>query len=68
MSEPELKQCNSCLQMSVVKIPTVFGITHIEKHDNKKVGDVTKTGIEENREILKQMQKEARSNEFNIDD
>ena len=54
--------------MSVVKLPTVFGETQAEKRDKKRVGDVTKTGIEENREILKQMQKEARSNEFNIDD
>jgi len=33
-----------------------------------KVGEETKKGIEENREILKHMKREARTNEFNIDD
>tara|TARA_R110002020_G_scaffold149972_4_gene326469 strand:+ start:494 stop:700 length:207 start_codon:yes stop_codon:yes gene_type:complete len=68
MSEPELQTCASCLRNTVIKVPSVFVTTNVEKSDNKKVGDTTKTGIEENREILKQMQKEARSNEFKLDD
>ena len=68
MSEPELQTCAACLHNTVIKVPSVFVTTNVEKSDNKKVGDTTKTGIEENREILKQMQKEARSNEFKLDD
>jgi len=35
-----------------------------EQRGDKKVGEATKEGIEENREVLKQMKEEARTKEF----
>lgn len=51
------------------KIPQPFTTMSNEVFFSKpKVGDETKKGIEENREILKQMKKEARTTEFTADD
>lgn len=54
---------------SVVKVPTNFiTINQTVGTKDKKVGEATKEGIEENREILKKMQKEATTKDFKIDD
>ena len=51
------------------KIPQPFTTTFNDAPFSKrKVGEETKEGIEANREILKQMQREAPSNEFKADD
>lgn len=65
MSEPDLENCSYCNRPTVTKIPTTFvtvNKTHVE--GDKKVGETTKEYIEENREVLKQMKKEAQSTEF----
>ena len=50
------------------KIPQPFSSTPSSFFAEPKVGDKTKESIEENRELLKQMKKEARSTEFDPDD
>ena len=58
-----------CGSTFVFRVPSTF--TTLVKDDrgrDKKVGEATKEGIEENREVLKQMKEQARSREFNPND
>lgn len=58
-----------CGSSFVFRIPNNFiTINQTVSTGNKKVGEATKEGIEKNREVLKKMQQEARSNEFTVDD
>ena len=50
------------------KIPQPFTTTAGSFLSKQKVGDETKKGIEENREILKKMKKESRAAAFTADD
>ena len=51
------------------KIPQPFTtVAATPTSSKRKVGDTTKEDIEDNRKILKQMKKEARSSEFTLDD
>ena len=69
MTEPEISVCPTCLQEEVIKIPAFFSHQQTTGNSPKqKVGDVTKEHIEENREMLKQMKQEARTNEWSSND
>ena len=69
MSE-ERTECICALRLAdFEKIPQPFTTTsHSTPSIKLKVGDETKKGIEENREILEQMKKEARTDEWTPND
>tara|TARA_R110000824_G_scaffold26628_6_gene91332 strand:- start:8030 stop:8227 length:198 start_codon:yes stop_codon:yes gene_type:complete len=64
MSDPVIKQCGSCFKMTVIKMPTTFVSIKLTPPKEKKPGETTKEYIEENREILKQMQDDAKNVEL----
>lgn len=48
-----LEKCPECNSLEFKRIPTNFIISSKQQEDNKKVGDVVKTNIEEFRDDLK---------------
>ena len=56
----ELHHCELCnVQNSIQKIPQLTAILHKDKH-----GGEVKKGIEDNKKILQEMKKQARSQEY----
>jgi putative FmdB family regulatory protein len=56
-------KCNTKKQMSkMLTTPTI--ISNVENAESTAVGEITKKHIEENREILKQQQKEAKEIDY----
>jgi putative FmdB family regulatory protein len=63
MSET-VEKCAECDSPFVFRIPSHFTTMKTEQSGDRKVGEATKEGIEDNREVLKQMKEEARTREF----
>ena len=54
-----------CGSTFVFRLPSTFTtLVTDDRRRDKKVGEATKEGIEENRELLKQMKEDARKKEF----
>ena len=54
-----------CGSTFVFRVPNTFTtLVMDDRGREKKVGEVTKEGIEENRELLRQMKEEAQTREF----
>ncbi len=56
----EQKQCIHCEASDISKIITNSFITKVKKDSKERVGEKTKEYIESNREVLKELQEEAK--------
>jgi len=60
------KECTLCNKTGfLTRVPQMPNINKNEQV-NKKVGNLTKESIEENKKLLSEMKKEARSQEYDI--
>tara|TARA_R110001583_G_scaffold18383_35_gene73174 strand:- start:2445 stop:2648 length:204 start_codon:yes stop_codon:yes gene_type:complete len=58
-----------CGSTFVFRVPSNFTtLVMADRGKDKKVGEATKEGIEENREVLKQMKEQARTQEYDPND
>ncbi len=58
-----------CGSTFVFRVPSTFTtLVMDDRGRDRKVGEATKEGIEENREVLKQMKEQARTQEYDSND
>ena len=58
-----------CGSTFVFRVPSTFTtLVMDDRGKDRKVGEATKEGIEENREVLKQMKEQARTQEYDPND